>query len=624
MRDAAARARLRSPETFIKFDMADCEQTIPQRFEQQVRLRPHAPAVRLWTGDITYGELNHLADRAAQFLLAQVGAPLQPTSPPIAMLMEQGFEVVLWILAILKAGFCYAPVDQRLSESALCNLIEHLEPVAIVAGSRYQTISHALASHLASRLASDRIPVIDAATISLDRSLTPESIEPVQNAAIFYTSGSTGTPKGVVDSHRNILHNIRRYTNSLRFAPGDILSLIQNPSFSGMSSSLWGALLNGAAIAPFSLQGDGLQHLSQWLRELQVTVFHAVPSIFRQLADPNDRFPSVRLIRLEGDRCSELDLRHFRAHFQADCTLVNGLGATECGLVRQFFISQKSTLAEAEAIPVGYSVSEMTVSIQDPQGQSLSPNAIGEIVVESQFLATAYWRNPSLTAEKFTAGAEGKRRYHTGDLGKMTEDGCLVHLGRRDDQIRIAGEFIDAIAIEQSFANLPEVQQAIVRDFVDHLGERRLCAYVVVESVTHSGMTVDRLRTTLAECLDLRLMPSAFVLLEHLPLTVDRKVDLTQLPPPGRQRPVLSNAYVLPQTVLEQQIAQIWSEVLDVEPIGALDSFFDLGGDSLRATQVINRLRSRHNLTLTLTALFEHQTIEAIATLIEQPRSTNA
>jgi amino acid adenylation domain-containing protein len=600
MRDLAARKNLHTPNAFAEFLAGECEQPIHRRFEQQAALRPDEVAIRMTSGDVIYAELNAAANRAARRLLQLV----KDDAKPVALLLNQGYESILWTLAILKAGRCYAPLDQRLPELVLRRMVEHLDAGAVIAGAAYGDLAHALAAAKVSVVDAD----CDHANLSpanLDVNVAADAL-----AYIFYTSGSTGDPKGVADCHRNVLHNVMRYTNNLKFAPGDVLSLVQNPSFSGTASSLFGALANGATIAAFDLQAEGLPALSAWIKQMRVTVFHAVPSIFRQLADPTTQFPDVRLVRLEGDRMSVRDFEHFRANFSNSCTLVNGFGATECGLVRQFFFAKDTTLNSDEVIPIGYDVPDVTVQIIDEGGAAQSPDTTGEIVVESEFLATGYWHNPALTEERFVASENGKRGYHTGDLGRMDKEGCLVHLGRVDQRIRIAGEFVDAGEVEAALLRIPGLSQCVVRDYVDESGERRLCAYVVA-SISHA-LTVTELRAAISYILAPHLVPTAFVFLDRLPLTKDLKIDHRQLPPPGRQRPPLASEYVAPQSPLEHQLALIWSEVLEIDQVGVTDSLFDLGGDSLHATRIVSRINSRHGLTVSITSLFELRTIRAL------------
>ena len=221
-------------------------------------------------------------------------------------------------------------------------------------------------AELARRLSADRdIVLVDEAT---EAAAPSSSVDPDDLACIYYTSGSTGEPKGVMDTHRNVLHNVMRYTNGLRISPSDRLTLLQRPAFSGAVSSLFGALLNGAAVCPFDVGSEGPARLAEWLDEAGVTIYHSVPAVFRRLAERRPELRRLRVIRLEGDRATPRDVELFRDAFHDGCVVVNGLGLTECGLVRRFVVDRTSELP-GSAVPVGYEVDDMEVLLLGENGR---------------------------------------------------------------------------------------------------------------------------------------------------------------------------------------------------------------------------------------------------------------
>ena len=272
-------------------------------------------------------------------------------------------------------------------------------------------------------------------------------------ACIYYTSGSTGEPKGVLDTHRNVLHNVMRYTNSLGIGADDRLTLLQGPAFSGAVSSLFGALLNGAAVFPFDVPREGADRIAPWLARHGLTMYHSVPALFRRVATAGQALSALRVVRLEGDLAVPQDVELFQTRCEPGTVLVNGLGATECGLVRQYVVDHETSLTGG-TVPIGYPVEDMEVLLLDPEGQPAAAGEVGEIVVRSLYLAAGYWDRPDLTDVAFrpSPGGRGLRLYRTGDMGRMAADACLEHLGRRDQQVKIRGERVDVESIQAALA----------------------------------------------------------------------------------------------------------------------------------------------------------------------------
>src|SRR5262249_36025244 len=290
---------------------------------------------------------------------------------------------------------------------------------------------------------------VDAIAVNADTYDPQVSVAPDAGAYIFYTSGSTGRPKGVLDSHRNVLHNIMRYTNTLRISADDRLTLLQGPSFSGAISSLFGALLNGAAVFPFDVPREGADQIGAWLEDERITIYHSVPALLRRMAEGSPPLPALRVVRLEGDQAAPRDIELFKVRCSRGAILVNGLGATECGIVRQFFVDHDTCISTG-VVPVGYPVQETDVTVLDEKGEEVIAGEVGEIVVRSRYLANGYWRQPALTAAAFREELDpgGTRSYHTGDLGRLRLDGCLEHLGRKEFNPKIGGSRVQVAEVE--------------------------------------------------------------------------------------------------------------------------------------------------------------------------------
>jgi non-ribosomal peptide synthetase component E (peptide arylation enzyme)/thioesterase domain-containing protein len=430
-------------------------------------------------------------------------------------------------------------------------------------------------------------------------------------AYVFFTSGSTGRPKGVVDCHRNVLHNIMRYTNNLRIGADDRLSLLQSASFSGTVSSLFGALLNGAAVLPYDLRKGGLgPPLASWLQEERVTIYHSVPSIFRSCLASDGSFPDVRIVRLEGDTATAHDVELHRRHFPTS-VLAIGLGATETGLSCQLLLDAESPSFDG-VVPIGFPTADVRLTVRDPTGQSLPPGHIGELAVTSPYLAVGYWKRPDLTATTFTPAAEGGscRTYASGDLARTRPDGCVEFLGRKDHRLKIAGHTVEAGDVETTLLRTGLVREAIVITHEDSTGESCLVAYVV-PSVPEAWSERD-VRALMAQWVPEHMVPRTFVLQSQLPVTETGKVDRSALGPPPRQ-PGGRRAHRPPRDDLEKTLAEVWAAALGLPDVGVDEDFRDLGGTSLRAGAVSSALARRLGRKIPANAIAAHGTVQVLA-----------
>jgi acyl-coenzyme A synthetase/AMP-(fatty) acid ligase len=419
--------------------------------------------------------------------------------------------------------------------------------------------------------------------------VTPDAI-----AYILYSSGTTGEPKGIFQNHRNVLHKVMNYTNTSHLATEERLSLLVSLGFSAAVPNVFAALLNGAALFPFSLKEGGLANLSKRLIEERITIYQSVTSVFRNFVDTlsgAEEFPELRLIDLFGDPVLPGDIERYKKYFSVHCLLRNRMASTELGDALQYFVS-KETPIKGGVVPVGHPVQDKEILLLDEAGRDVGFNQLGEIVVRSRYLALGYWGKPELTRATFLSDPRGGngRIYRTGDLGYKLPDGCLVHVGRNDFQVKVRGYRFEVSEIERLLLNLTAVKAAVVvaREDQDDPGEQRLVAYLVPDNCP--APSVSELRDFLKDKLPDYMVPSAFVFLDRLPLTHNGKIDRKALPVPDQCRPELEEIYVAPRTPVEEMIAEIWAEVLKLDRVGVHDNFFDLGGHSLLATQIISKV----------------------------------
>src|SRR5215211_4996067 len=367
--------RVHPTSSFIRFENVETEQSIPQRFEQQAGLYPDRLAVKTKDNQLSYAALNKDANRVARALLAQRGEG----SEAIALLLEHGASMFAAILGVLKAGKVYVPLDPSFPYARNAYILEDSQAGLIITNNENRSLAESLSENGHSLINIDE----SGAAPSDENVGLPISADDLAN--IIYTSGSTGQPKGVVQNHRNLLHVAMRYTNGLRISAEDRLTLLQSYSVAGSGSNMLGALLNGASLFPFNVKKEGLIELADLLVEEEITVYHSVPTVFRQFANMltgKEEFPELRLIRLGGEPVSAEEVELYKKYFPSDSIFVNSYGASEAASVLRYCVDKDTEISGA-MVPVGYPLGDIEIVLLDDEGAAIGFDHVGEIAIKS-------------------------------------------------------------------------------------------------------------------------------------------------------------------------------------------------------------------------------------------------
>ncbi len=597
---------IRPTNPFTSFANEEIEQTIQERFEKQVRTTPENIAVKIRNASWTYKELNHKANQIARAVLAASGGGDQR----IALLLNHDAWMIAGILGVLKAGQTYVPLDASYPKQRLREILEDCEATGLLTNNANLLFAEELLPQGLPLVNLDRI---DASTPGDDLQLqcAPDSL-----AYILYTSGSTGKSKGVVQSHRNVLHHLRSYTNNLHLCASDKLTLFSSYAVDAAVQDIFGAVLNGATVCPIDVRTDDLNKLFARLNEEEITIYHSTPTLYRYFVSTlrdQETCPSVRLVVLGGEEARKSDVELYKQHFSPLCLFVNGLGLTESTIGLQHFVDQQTELTR-EVVPVGRPAANTEVSLFNAAGEQIAIYGVGEIVIKSPHVALGYWRRPELTETAFlNESADGHRRsYRTGDFGRWLADGTIEYVGRRDNQVKIRGYRVELGEVEAALRTCRGVSECAVVMRTAENGEQ-LAAYVVLENEANAG----EWRQQLEDRLPQYMVPSVFMVIDKMPLTATGKVNRRALPELEASRVELGKQHERARTTTEKTLISIWREVLDVEQVGIHDNFFKLGGHSLLATQVISRIRDLFRVELPLRHVFEYPTVNALAAKID-------
>lgn len=578
--------------------------TITDLFARQAQARPAAIAVSSGTVHISYGELDELSDQIAAWLVKQnVGL-----EDVVAVEMERGLHLIAALIGILKAGGVYLALELDAPRFRRNRLIGDAGVRALITSDSQLERSGIPTLRLPQEL--ERLPQRG---FFVSRQTPPESL-----AYICYTSGSTGQPKGVAVPHRAVV----------RLAAGDYAELGSNHtflflspiSFDASTFEIWAPLLTGGRVVVYPSGPLAADQLAAVIQEQQVTTLFLTTALFHRVVDHNsDALRGVQQLLTGGEVLSPGHFNRTMDCFR-ELRLVAAYGPTE----NTTFTTCHSVAGPIGTnwVPLGRPIAGTTIHVLDSQLEPVPDGSNGELCIGGSGLSRGYVGQPVATALSFVPdpfGEPGSRIYRSGDIVRRAPGGDLEFIGRSDRQVKIRGFRVEPAEIEREIAAITGVEEVVVATQFDHLNEKRLTAYLVPNSNEDDPEElVSRIRRRLRETLPPVMIPAALITLDQFPLTPNGKIDRASLPVPERTARQTDTEFVAPRSDTEQMLCDLWAESLKLHTVGVLDDFFELGGNSLLAMDLISRTETVFDVDLPIRALLYHPTIEEFAGTIDE------
>ncbi len=596
------------------------ERCVHHLIEDQVQRTPALPALIAPGGEpLSYRQLNERANQLAHHLIALGVEP----GMRVGIYLPRSLDAFVALLAILKAGAAYVPIDPANPRERTAFMMHDAQIATLLT---HASLLATLPEHQAQTLCLDR----DWSIIATASTTNPHtSVQPAHLLYAMYTSGSTGKPKSVAMSHR-ALQNLLHWQLSTMVPPRAARMLqFASLSFDVSFQEIFPTLSAGGTIFLITeeLRRDPLALLrlisAQAIQKLYLPVV-----ALQQLADVSTMedldLSELREITAAGEQLQITPqvVRFFQR--ASNCTLHNFYGPTETHGVTIFTL-QGDPATWPSLVPIGKPIANDQVYVLDPAGSPLPIGITGELYLGGIGVADGYLNRPELSAERFVPDPygphHGARLYKSGDLARYRPDGNLEFLGRIDHQVKLRGFRVELEEIEAALNQHPAVRESVVIVREDVPGDKRLVAYLVTQD--QQPLNTRELRASVLASLPDYMIPGSYIFLDAFPLTINRKVDQRRLPPPDQERPALEEHFVAPRTTTEQQLAQIWQEILRLERVGVQDNFFELGGHSLLITQVVSRIRDIFGVNLPVRSFFGASTIAQIAERIDQTQKNS-
>jgi tyrocidine synthetase-3 len=567
-------------DTFADFPK---DKTLPQLFEHQVAECPGRIALVFGETELTYKQVNEQANRLAHYLKATYNIQ---TEDRLAICLERGPWMIISALAVLKAGGAYIPIDIEYPGARIDHMLADSQSKALINNEELEKFWQE----------QDRYS---------KENPSPLDLQPSSLAHIIYTSGSTGKPKGVMVEHRSVVNLVLAQTKELGITPDENILQFSNFAFDASVEQMFLALASGARLTLIDKETQMTPERLEALIEAKgITYVNMVPGMLELLKAK--KYSALKRMISGGDRCSqELAERWSRYH-----TFYNGYGPTEATVASTGLRYEGHH--QSRSVPsIGRPLFNYQVYVLDGLLNPVPIGAAGEICIGGAGITRGYWNRPELTAEKFVPNPfkQGGRIYRTGDLGRWLEDGTIDFIGRKDEQVKVRGYRIELGEIESALQTHPGVESCVVVAKAGQQGGKELVAYVT----GGKELDVTELRTWLRKNLPYFMIPSYYVRLDSLPLTLNGKVDRKSLPEPEGLAMSAGSVYMAPRNSTEKKLVAIWQEVLRKDTIGINDHFFDLGGNSIKVIRMIESLNKTFGKELSVIMGFKYPSIAELA-----------
>lgn len=574
-------------------------------FQNQVNKNCGKCAISFQDKELTYEQLDLYSNQIAHMIKKN-----NVNQKNVILLLSNPLSQISAMLGVLKSGLCYIPLDPSYPEETNDTIIKDSCAKLILTEDTELSLVKKVAN-----MDINILSLRDAENYSSDN--LNEKIAHDDNSYILYTSGSTGKPKGVVHNHRNLLHLITVYCEDLQIEECDRFSYLYSYSFSAGIKDVFAPLACGATIYPYSIKKEGIKGLITYLKNNQITVYHSVPTVFRHLCEElkeGECFPHLRLISLGSEAITNKDIQLYTKYFADNSRLHIEYGITEAGVITQNFLD-KNIIHKIDRLPVGSSIFGKDVTILDDADNPVKPNEVGEIAVKSAYIAKGYWKQGDLNVLKVSHFEDGLeiRFFKTGDLGRWSDSGVLEHLGRKDNQTKIHGHKVNITELEIILSNLELIDEAIVLPKEDKAGDNSLIAFVVIGNDDEQNM-LPLIREQLKQKIPEYMIPARFIKLDQIPKLPNGKKDrqklISELEEIKEEKKVYSN------DIIEQAIALIYADILDINDFNVNDSIFALGASSIKVSQVCSIIEEVFDIDFPVSYIFNYPSAAGLVKLL--------